>query len=321
MERLTKDFTHPITTHLITYHITRRFAYLDHTNCFNHFSSTSHTHSTFSSLTAASIATSTTLDPRDVVSSLSSRTANLCSYRNDGGINATAEELYADGFRQASRQFKKPPAATALLRNVPISVKDCIGVRGCLQTGGLAVRTLEEHRSEVDSTLVATLRSQGAIPIVRGNVSQCMMLPESANNVWGETLNPWDKTRTPGGSSGGEGALVATGCVPLAVGSDVGGSIRIPASFCGIAGFKPSPGRISKKGCMAPRKDNRHGPGIVIPSTPGPLARTVDDCALFCEAVWTEEHFKKDKNVVAKVFDKKTYKKEDKVRMKQQQQE
>ncbi|GMI20626.1 hypothetical protein TrRE_jg12511, partial [Triparma retinervis] len=199
----------------------------DHSACFKHFASSNHTHSSFSSLSATSIVTRGTYDPRDLVSSLSSRTSKICSFRNPSGINATAEELYKEGYKQACQQVKSPPPSTAVLRNVPISVKDCIGVRGCLQTGGLAVRTLERHRSPADSALVATLRSEGAIPIVRGNVSQCMMLPESANNVWGESLNPWDKTRTPGGSSGGEGALVAAGCVPLAVGSDVGGSLNL----------------------------------------------------------------------------------------------
>ena len=141
-----------------------------------------------------------------------------------------------------------------LLLGVPISVKDCIALKGALQTGGLQCRTGEVHRSSEDSLIVHVLRQAGAIPICRGNVSQVMMLPESSNNIWGTTLNPWDLSRTPGGSSGGEGALVAMKCVPLAVGSDIGGSIRIPATYCGVTGFKPTPSRLSMEGCMRPRK-------------------------------------------------------------------
>ena len=205
--------------------------------------------------------------------------------------------------------------APGLLEGVPISIKDCIGVKDTYQTGGLAVRTLPEHLSKTDSVLTATLRDAGAIPIVRGNVSQCMMLPESFNNVWGKSTNPWDKTRTPGGSSGGEGALVAMGCVPLAIGSDVGGSIRIPAAFCGVVGFKPTPGRISKTGCMAPRLDDRHGMGLVIPSAPGPLARSVDDSALAMKAIWSDYMFQRDSSIPPMKFNDGEYEQTKKLRI------
>jgi len=287
----------------------------DHSACFDYFEKCNYTTDAFSDLTASDIATSGDYDPRDLVATLSAKCSQELSYRNPKGINAIAEELYSEGYSQAMKNSRLSNPPSGVLSNVPISVKDCIGVVNCLQTGGLAVRTLPEHRSNKDSVLVQTLRKQGAIPIVRGNVSQCMMLPESANNVWGESLNPWDLTRTPGGSSGGEGALVSTRCVPLAVGSDVGGSIRIPAAFCGICGFKPTPGRVSKKGCMAPRRGNRHGPTMVIPSTPGPLARTVEDCKLFCKAVWRKEHFEADTDIVPKVYDGKVFESKRKLKL------
>ena len=127
-----------------------------------------------------------------------------------------------------------------------------------------------------------------------GNVSQSMMLPEAENNVFGRTLNPWDLSRVPGGSSGGDAALVSMRCVPLALGSDVGGSIRIPAAYCGIIGFKPTADRLSKVGCMLPRPNDSDGIKLAIPSVLGPMARTTDDCARFLKAAWCENHFKQD---------------------------
>lgn len=171
-------------------------------------------------------------------------------------------------------------------------------MKGALQTGGLACRASEAHRSAEDSLVVSVLRnSAGALPMVRGNVGQLMMLPESRNDVWGETRNPWDLSRVPGGSSGGEGALVAMGCVPLAMGSDVGGSARIPAAFCGVVGFKPTSTRVTKKGSMSPSKDNKQGKSVVITAVVGPLARTVDDCALFMRAVCVPEMFAGDPSI------------------------
>jgi fatty acid amide hydrolase len=138
------------------------------------------------------------------------------------------------------------------LYGVPISVKECIAVKGAYSTGGLACRL--NKRMEIDSLPVELMRKAGAIPICTGNTIQIMMLSESHNRIWGRSKNPWDLSRTPGGSSGGDAALVAMGCVPLAVASDVAGSIRIPACFTGVVGFKPTSTRLSLKGCMRPRK-------------------------------------------------------------------
>jgi Asp-tRNA(Asn)/Glu-tRNA(Gln) amidotransferase A subunit family amidase len=102
------------------------------------------------------------------------------------------------------------------------------------------------------------LKSAGALPLCRGNVPQIMMIPESVNRIYGRSRNPWNLRRTPGGSSGGDGALVAMRCVPLAICSDVAGSIRIPAAFCGVTGFKPTSTRVSNKENMRPRKVALH---------------------------------------------------------------
>jgi fatty acid amide hydrolase len=248
--------------------------------------------------------------PPEIVAVCARRARSLASFRRPAGANAIAQELYAEAFADARRfPLKKPGDRQGLLEGVPVSVKDCIGVRGTYQTGGLAVRTLPGHLSAEDSLVVRALRSAGALVLCRGNVSQCMMLPEAFNAVWGASRNPWDLSRTPGGSSGGDAALVAMGAVPLAVGSDVAGSVRIPAIFCGVAGFKPTPGRVSKRGCMAPRRGDRNGMGLVIPSTPGPIARSAGDCALFCEAVWGERSpmYKADSTLPPLAFDAAAY--------------
>ena len=252
---------------------------------------------------------SNSIDPRDVVASCSLRCIELVSFRNDGdkkGVNCIAEELYEDAFEQAAAEVEqakeKKTDVKVVLKGCPISVKDCIGVRGALSTGGMSCRA--DKVSMRDSALVSTLRSQGALILCRGNVPQSLMLPETTNNIWGRTRNPWNLDRTPGGSSGGEAALVATGCVVLGIGSDVGGSIRIPAAFCGVVGFKPSPGRISSRGCMSARLKDRHGMENIIPSTAGPLARTVEDCAAFCEAVWSQQHYQLDGTLPPIPYDK-----------------
>ena len=134
-----------------------------------------------------------------------------------------------------------------------------------------------------------------------------MLLSESVNRIWGRSRNPWNLDRSPGGSSGGDAALVASGCVPLSVSADGAGSIRIPASCCGIVGLKPTPQRLTFKGCMRPRKDDRHGSSLVIPPTIGPMARSVEDCALFMKAVCSPVVHNGDRNVVPLAFDENAY--------------
>jgi Asp-tRNA(Asn)/Glu-tRNA(Gln) amidotransferase A subunit family amidase len=134
-----------------------------------------------------------------------------------------------------------------------------------------------------DSILVSLLKSAGAIPFCRSNVPQCLMLPESDNAIWGTSANPWHRGRTPGGSSGGEAALVAARASPLGIGTDIGGSIRIPAHCCGVYGFKPTPARISSRGIAVPRPGGVSGQ-IAVKSVAGPIARCVSDIALVMRA-------------------------------------
>lgn len=242
------------------------------------------------------------IKPSQAVAALAIR----CSkYGGISGVNAITEEFYDEAFESALELDSKN--SIGLLHGIPISVKDCIGFAGALQTGGLACRSGEEWRCKTDSFLVELIRKCGALPMVRGNVSQCMMMPESANNVFGRTDNPWDLNRTPGGSSGGEAALVSAGCVPLAIGTDVGGSVRIPSAFCGVVGFKSTPGRISKRGCMSPRPRDRHGLADIIPSVIGPIAKSVDDCALFMRAVLSNDFYKRDVTIPPFPFNEERY--------------
>jgi len=121
---------------------------------------------------------------------------------------------------------------------IPISVKDNMKVKGGISTAGCA--SLAAWRPEEDAIIIQQMREQGAIIIVRGNVPQNILMLHSSS-FWGTSMNPFDKKRGCSGSSGGDAGLVAARCVPLAVGSDIGGSLRSPAHFCGITTLKPTP--------------------------------------------------------------------------------
>ena len=156
-----------------------------------------------------------------------------------------------------------------LLAGVPIAVKDVIWEQGIESTDGS--RSLLGFVPDESAAVVTRLLAAGAIIVGRTNQPEFCYRGISENPLYGRTSNPWDVTRVPGGSSGGSAAAVAAGLVPLAIGTDGGGSIRIPASFCGIAGIKPTFG-------VVPREPQL--PGWYSLSHVGPLAFTVADCAL-----------------------------------------
>ena len=159
------------------------------------------------------------------------------------------------------------------LAGVPIAIKDDMPVAGQSVTrGSRSYRPAEAADGEV----VRRLRAAGAIPIGITNVPELMIFPWTASAANGITRNPWDPTRTPGGSSGGSAAAVAAGMVPCATGSDGGGSIRIPAACCGLVGMKPSRGRVSTQPAWE---------GWLGLSVFGALARTVGDSALLLDAI------------------------------------
>jgi Asp-tRNA(Asn)/Glu-tRNA(Gln) amidotransferase A subunit family amidase len=164
------------------------------------------------------------------------------------------------------------------LHGVPVSVKDTFETAGVRTVAGS--RLLENNVPERDAPVVARLKHAGAIVLGKTNVPEFAMDYRSENPVFGRTSNPWDPGRVPGGSSGGEGAAIASGCSPAGIGSDLGGSIRVPAHFCGIVGLKPTPGRIPVTGhipvCVGP---------FALGNSNGPLARRVEDLGLMLKVL------------------------------------
>ncbi len=140
------------------------------------------------------------------------------------------------------------PGATSRgpLHGVPVTIKDTLETAGVICTGGTKGRA--NYVPKADATAVARLRAAGAIILGKTNVPELAGALETDNLIYGRTNNPYDLTRTPGGSSGGEAAIVAAGGSPLGLGTDAGGSIRVPAHFCGLAAIKPTSGRVPRTG-------------------------------------------------------------------------
>jgi Asp-tRNA(Asn)/Glu-tRNA(Gln) amidotransferase A subunit family amidase len=161
------------------------------------------------------------------------------------------------------------------LHGVPVTIKSCMDVAGWPAAAGSLLR--KDYVAQADAPLVARLRAAGAILLGNTNTPEYLMAYETDNSLSGKTSNPWSLERSAGGSSGGEAAAIASGCSTGGVGSDGGGSIRVPAHFCGICGLKPTPGRIPVTGHY-PEGGGAFGwIGVV-----GPMARTVADVrALF----------------------------------------
>jgi fatty acid amide hydrolase len=190
-------------------------------------------------------------------------------------INAMVARRFEQARAEAAAADRRRAAGETLgpLHGVPVTIKDCLDLAGQPTTCGFP--RMAGHRPERDETHVGRWRSAGAIVLGKTNVAQALAFIETDNPLFGRTANPWNAERSSGGSSGGEGAIIAAGGSPLGMGTDIGGSVRVPAAFCGIASLKPTAGWLPDEGRFSFHPGQR-----IVQSQVGVLARQVADVAL-----------------------------------------
>ena len=194
--------------------------------------------------------------------------------KKDKEINAY-REVFADALEQAKQADKiiKSGKAT-ILTGIPFAMKDNILIEG--RIAGASSKILENYVASYDATITRKLKEAGAIFIGRTNMDEFAMGSSTENSAYGTTKNPHDMSRVPGGSSGGSGAAVAMHGALAAMGTDTGGSVRLPASFCGVVGLKPTYGAVSRYGLIA------MGSSL---DQAGPIAKTVADTEIIFEVI------------------------------------
>lgn len=192
--------------------------------------------------------------------------------------------LSPDALDQAKRAeaLVMSNGARGVLHGVPLTIKDTIATSGLRTTSGSLIR--KDYVPTTDATAVARVKAAGAIILGKTNTPEMAIPYETNNPVFGRTNNPYDRQLTPGGSSGGEAAAIAAGLSPGGIGSDLSGSIRVPAHFCGIVGLKPTSGRIPMTG-HTPAAEGPLAHGACI----GPMARLVDDVSLLFQVLAESE--------------------------------
>jgi len=217
---------------------------------------------------------------KEIVQSLLTRADEV-----DGAVNALVHrfEDTALAAAESADDARVKGIDYGPLHGLPVTIKESLSTRGTPVT--LGVRARQTEVAEDDAVVVKVLRRNGAIVLGKTNVSQTLLFNESDNPIWGPTRNPWNAARVPGGSSGGEAAAVAAGISPMGIGTDIGGSIRVPAAYCGVAGLKPTTGRWSMVGAVGSVAGQES-----IRSQCGPIARTVRDLCLVVRSADGPEH-------------------------------
>jgi fatty acid amide hydrolase len=232
-------------------------------------------------MTAITSLTATEIAQKIKASELSAREVVDAHIQRIEQVNTRLNAVVIPLFDQARKEADAADTAQRQgdvlgpLHGVPITIKEQFLVKDTATTFG--VLNLKNHRATEDGPLVKRLREAGAIILGKTNTGQLLMYIESDNPVYGRTNNPWSLERSPGGSSGGEAAIIAAGGSPLGLGADFGGSIREPSHFCAIQGLKPTAWRLTKFD-IRPGIFSGGQEGIV--PQPGPMARSVADLAL-----------------------------------------
>ena len=193
-------------------------------------------------------------------------------------LNAVVVKRYDEARAEARAADERRARGEQLgpLHGVPVTIKEALDVAGTPSTYGLPSRA--KTLATEDDVYVRRLREAGAIVLGKTNVPQLLLYIESDNPLYGRANNPWNLERSTGGSSGGQAAIIAAGGSPLGLGTDIGGSIRVPSAFCGVVGMKPTAGRLPDFAAFGVSLGQR-----AIVSQVGPLARTVGDVALALE--------------------------------------
>jgi amidase len=212
------------------------------------------------------------ITPLDCLDALEARVAAV-----DGVVNALPILCFERAREQARRLMQRPLGERGLLAGLPVPIKDLTEVAGVRTTYGSPI--FADFVPEASDLLVKTIEAEGGLVYAKSNTPEFGAGGNTFNEVFGATLNPWNTGLSAGGSSGGAAAALATGTAWVAQGSDLAGSLRNPASFCGVVGLRPSPGRVaSNPGAKLDR----------LLSVKGPMGRTVEDTALLLDAMTGE---------------------------------
>ncbi|CAI6333642.1 unnamed protein product [Periconia digitata] len=212
-------------------------------------------------------------------------------------VNCLTEVMFEEAMERAKecdKFFEREGRGMGMLHGLPISLKDSFNVVGTHTTIGY-IDYLSRPPATTDSTLITLLRAEGAVFYCKTNLPQTMMTADTHNNVFGRTLNPYNLGFTAGGSTGGEGALIAMGGSILGLATDIAGSCRIPALCCGLFSFKPTAGRVPFGGKVAP---GRLGSPCPIMPVIGPMGRSVRDAELILRTMITDKTWEFDAGVL-----------------------